>query len=159
MATAKKIKSRKPLTVFYAVKISRWEWRYALHLHHGSLDEPIYEFRHLHVFGEMLSPLLPKVEGVEISLLPDRDMQRLQRVKEPLTLIGSMRLHNGILQVLQGIPADTLPSLLIAFSSGHFQYAHVTGTALRNRQADVTGLSLDPTLDDDFLEAQRGKAG
>jgi hypothetical protein len=128
-------KSGKPsqkATILYEVRIEKWHWSYHLLLNRRSIDQPMHEFRHLEVLGPLTSLVLPKVSEVKISLVPDRAMDPERPVREPLEFIGSMRLRNGCLHVLQGTPADVLPSLLIGLSTGHLRYCSISGTALRN---------------------------
>jgi hypothetical protein len=135
----------------YVVRITRWDWRYSLGISHRPDDDPISEYRHLTLFGELLAPKLPKVHEVEIILIPDRDMEKVSRGADRPSEVGRMRTHRGILELIQGIPADILPSILVALSSRHFRYAHLIGFPLRYRQATITNFSLGATLDDDML--------
>lgn len=139
--------------VYYVVELSDWDWSFmfgvsnARNIDHG----PYSDYRHLHLYGKLLRPANLKTASVELTFLPNPELNEARRDKHEPRFIGSLSLHHGKLDALLSMPADVLPDVLQMLIANRFRYAVLDGTKLRYRQGEVRSLRLEMKIEDDDL--------
>jgi hypothetical protein len=143
--------------VRYIVAIERWDWSYSLSLdgRKDSLD-PYMEHRHVRIDGKLLHPKLPSAETVEVHLIPRGDLDQDRRKDDQPSAVGSLRVHDGRLVVLQPIPKDSLTAVLQVLIADRFRFVDMGGARLRHRQALLNSFSLATHIDPDDMPAAAG---
>jgi hypothetical protein len=138
--------------VRYIVAIETWDWGYTFGLAglKDSLD-PYMEHRLLKLTGKLLRPIDPKIETVDIWLLPSADLDEEKRRDHQPTAIGSLSLRNGILSASLGIPKDSLTPILQMLVAERFKLVDISGARLRYREARVRSFSLEIHIDEDDM--------
>lgn len=119
-------------------------------------DDPYLEFRHLNVHGKLLQPGGIKAETVELTFMPNNNLNEENRQHHEPNSVGSLNLNKGVLQGLLSLPADALVPILQMLTADRFRYVLMNGTKLRYRQGTLQSFGLDETLDEDDLPPEDG---
>jgi hypothetical protein len=143
---------RKPEAVYYVLEISGWEWSFSFGINSMKYrDDPYSDFRHLHLYGELMRPTNIKPETARLILLPDERYNRDARERHTPISVGSLSLHRGLFEGLLSIPADSLSSLLAMLTANKFKFAVLNGDRLRYGRAPVRNFRLEMRIDEDDL--------
>ena len=83
--------------VYYVVEVSDWAWSLMFGVSpRRDIDRgPYSDYRHLHLYGKLLRPTKLKAEKVEVTFLPDRQLNEGQREKREPRGVGSFRYTAG----------------------------------------------------------------
>jgi hypothetical protein len=138
--------------VDYIVAIEDWDWGYSFSLNterHPS--DPYHEFRHLHVWGRLLHPKGLRIDRIEMTFLPSRDLDpEARKARQPLG-VGSLDGYSDLIMGLISLPADALPSILQMMIGERFKFVVMRGTRFSHRRATLQGFRLEMKLDPDDL--------
>lgn len=138
---------------YYVVELSDWDWSFMFgvsnvrNIDHG----PYSDYRHLHLYGKLLRPANLKTGSVEVTLLPNPELNEGRREKHEPRIIGSLSLHHEKLDALLSMPADALTDVLQMLIAGRFRYVVLDGTKLRYRQGEVRSIRLEMKMEEDDL--------
>jgi hypothetical protein len=138
----------------YIIAIEDWDWGYSFGLA-GLKDspDPYMEHRHLTITGRLIHPTGLKIESVELSTLPNPDLDEHRRREHTPRAVGSLGAHDGRLDGLLSIPQDALTPVLQMLIAGRFKFVDMGGTKLRYRHALVKSFSLKTHPDEDDIPA------
>lgn len=137
----------------YVIMIARWEWSFSFGASLREAQSKSYhDYRHLTIFGSLVSPKLTTtdVRECELTLMPDRSLDEDRWGVGIVTAVGSLSLNRGtgVLQVVLPIPAGVLAPLLATLVAGRLKYATLTGERLRRGKAIIQSMRFDTTFDE-----------
>lgn len=138
--------------VYYVVCIDSWDWNFSFGVNNCRyFSDPYSDYRCLQIKGKLLFPNSVKCEKVEITLLPNEDLNNLNRQNASPTAVGSINLHRGTLTMLLSMPQDALEPVLNMLVADRFNYLVMTGDQLRYRQGKIRSFRIQQKLDEDDL--------
>lgn len=134
----------------YVVLITGWDWSYSLSLDTSRQRiEPYHEFKHLLIKGTLLKPTGVVTDQVEVTMLPDRNLDaERRRNHEPLS-IGSLELRDNKMVGLMPIPMEALAPILQMLIGDRLKFLAMSGTELYRRSTRISGFSLEMTMKDE----------
>jgi hypothetical protein len=101
------------------------------------------------VKGSLLKPTGLRADEVEVTLLPDRNLDEERRKNhEPISL-GTLELQDDKMVGFLPIPMDVLPSVLQMLIGDRFKFLAMSGTELYRRSTRLTGFSLEMDMEED----------
>jgi hypothetical protein len=83
--------------------------------------------------------------------MPRHDLDQDRRKDDQPSAVGSLRVDDGWLIVVQPIPADSLTPILQVLIADRFRFVDMGGARLRHRQALVSSFSLETHIDADDM--------
>ncbi len=134
----------------YVVAVKTWDWSYSLSLDTSrDRSEPYHEFRQLVIKGMLLKPTGLITDQVEVTLLPDRNLDAERRRNHEPIFVGSLELHDNKMVGLIPIPMDALAPILAMLIGDRFKFLAMSGTELYRRSTRLTGFSLETTMEEE----------
>ncbi len=153
---AKKRKRKEvPVTLSYEIQVEDWEVDYHLSLNTIPpylIDGVFWESSRLILIGQLISPVIERVNKVEIEIVAKPQMD--DHLKKESTIvsakaIGSTEIPRGednlIFHCL--VPSRSLPFIATAVQSGRIKHVLMLGTKLKWRQGTISSLSLSTQRD------------
>lgn len=110
--------------------------------------DPYDDYRHLTIHSQFLWPDKLKDATIELTFIPDMDINREQRRTNRPPHIGFINLRKAAYGILS-LPSDALPSLLPMLIGDRFQYVVLHGASLRYRQASVRSFRFEMQINED----------
>ncbi|TQF29762.1 hypothetical protein [Bradyrhizobium sp. UNPA324] len=133
----------------YVVGISGWDWSYSLSLDKSrQRSEPYHEFRHLVIKGILLQPTL-RIDQVEVTLLPNRNLDEERRKHHEPISIGTLELRDDKMVGLIPMPMDALSPVLLMLICNRFKFLAMSGTEMYRRSTRLSGFRLEMTLEEE----------
>ena len=148
-------KSRQREYVTYIIAIEKWDWDFSFGINSNpKLDsDPFYDYRHLNIFGVVVSPSIYKGKRAELTFLPNQELNKSNRQDQPWQHAGSLSSEKHRFWGLFSIPADVVDSLLQMLVSSRHNWVVLHGEPFRYRKTSISGFRLQSTFDDDDLPA------
>jgi hypothetical protein len=90
--TRRKSRPGRPRIEFasYVLEIKEWDWSFSFGVNEmPNRDGPYSDFRHLHLRGNLVCPNRIKAENVELTFLPDHDLNEDKRERHEPKAVGS----------------------------------------------------------------------
>jgi hypothetical protein len=108
----KKVPAGRPRIEFasYVLKIEEWEWSFSFGVNEmRNTEGPYSDFRHPHLRGDLVRRTRIEAEKVELTILPDHDLNEDKREGHEPKTVGSLEFHSGRLIVLLSCPRMSCP--------------------------------------------------
>jgi hypothetical protein len=130
----KKSRRRRPRdeTVYYVFEIKEWDWSFMFGVNPiRDRGGPYSDYRHLQLHGNLICPAKIKANEVELTFLPDHDLNEGERDRHEPTAVGSLHLYRGRLTGLLPVPSDALAPVLQMMIADRFRFVVLSGDRLR----------------------------
>jgi hypothetical protein len=160
VGTPKKAKRRsksrpgRPRSEFasYVLEIKEWDWSFSFGVNAmRNRDGPYSDYRHLLLRGNLVRPTRIKAEKVDLTFLPDHDLNEDKRERHEPKAVGSLELHSGRLIGLLSIPSDVLPPILQMMIADRFRFAVLHGERLRYGRALIRSYRLKMAIEEEDM--------
>ncbi|MCL6729194.1 hypothetical protein [Sphingomonas hankyongi] len=152
----KRTSSKRQEFVQYLIRVSSWEYDYALRAGNpkSSLDQSAYEeLATLTFSGELLQPKVPKFDRVEVTCSGRAGMLD-QTLGDSQLTIGSAWARDGQLFGYIFAPQERLAELATVAGTGQVQVVCFTGTKLRYRTAEIYSISISTRVDEEEFRTE-----
>jgi hypothetical protein len=134
----------------YVIAVNAWDWSYSLSVDTSrDRSEPYHEFQQLVIKGRLLKPTELMTDQVEVTLLPDRNLDAERRRNHEPIFVGSLELYDNKMVGLIPIPMDALAPILAMLIGDRFKFLAMSGTELYRRSTRLTGFSLEMTMEEE----------
>ncbi len=135
--------------VYYILKILSWQWSLSFGVAHDPRQtDPYDDYRHLTIHSQFLWPDKLRDATIDLTFIPDRDLDQEQRRTHRPPHIGFINLRKAAHGILS-LPSDALPALLPMLIGDKFGYLVLHGTGLRYRQASVHSFRFEMQINED----------